>query len=685
MSELNQPQREAVEHGDGPLLILAGAGSGKTRVITQRVAHLIRQGTDPSAIVAVSFTNKAAKEMAERMVPLVGRTKAGKVRVSTFHSFGLDLLREHSRGDASKGRFVIFDQGDALGLVREILRSIYRRDAKQRYDPMAILARISNWKNAMVAPDAVRQSEDPYNVVALEVYPEYEDRLRAMRAFDFDDLVCRPVRLLRDDPELRELWRKKIEHLLVDEFQDTSEVQLELVRLLANEQRNVCVVGDDDQSIYSWRGANVGNILEFESHFPGARVIKLETNYRSRAPILEVANAVITSGNGRRHEKRLKAARAGGETVRRCSCDDPRAEAVFVRREIAQLREKRVPLNEIAVLYRSNLQARLIEEELTEAALPYRLFGGQQFFDRKEVKDAAAYLRVVVNPWDEISLRRIINYPTRGIGTRTVTRIEEYAAQHGMPFTQAFGEAAEIEGIPDAAKVSLGKLQLLFDGAAATLERTGSLHAAADALIDSIHLRRALDDSAEGGKQGEYRYQNVLHLLKWIDRYEKNAPRDRKSLADFLQRVTLRGDPPEAEVAAEGEVTLCTLHAAKGLEFSVVFLIGCVEGQLPHSRTTDPKANAATDADLEEERRLFYVGITRAQDLLYLIAPRHRALRGKTVEIAPSRYLEGLPDEHIRDYEQPVMPEMSIGEVTSAARDLRAMLQKKRGDAPTVV
>jgi len=683
MGDLNQPQKEAVEHGEGPMLILAGAGSGKTRVITHRVAHLIRRGTDPCAIVAVSFTNKAAKEMAERLVPLVGRAKAGKIRVSTFHSFGLDMLREEGRGDASRGRFVIFDQGDALGLVREILRSIYRRDASRRFDTMAILSRISNWKNAMVDPASVPDSAHPYDAVALEVYPEYEERLRAMRAFDFDDLICRPVRLMREDAAMRERWRNRIDHLLVDEFQDTSEVQLELVRLLANKKRSVCVVGDDDQSIYGWRGANVANILEFETHFPGAKVIKLETNYRSRAPILEVANAVISSGNGRRHEKRLRAARTGGETVRRCTCDDPRAEAQFVRRELGRLREENVSLDDVAVLYRSNQQARLIEEELTEAGLPYRLFGGQQFFDRKEVKDVAAYLRVVVNPWDEISLRRIINYPTRGIGTRTVQRLEEYAAQHGMPFARAFTVASAVDGIPDGAKVSLRKLKALFDGATATMEKAGSLHAAAAELVDRISLRQALDDSAEGGMQGEHRYQNVLHLLHWIERYEKNAPRDRRSLSDFLQRVTLQGDSPETPEAAGKGVTLCTLHAAKGLEFRVVFLIGCVEGQLPHSRTTDPKASAATEADLEEERRLFYVGITRAQDRLYLIAPRRRTLRGKTVDIAPSRYLDGLPDEHIRDYEQPEAKEMSLGELSSAARDLRAMLQKKRGTAPT--
>ena len=564
MDRLNAAQKTAVDHGDGPLLVLAGAGSGKTRVITRRIAKLIERGVEPSAIVAVSFTNKAAKEMAERMVPLVGSRRAGRIRMSTFHSFGLELIKEEGKASGLDGRFVIFDQGDSLGVIKEILRGTSRDGSSRRFDTMAVLARISNWKNALASADKLADSNCEYDTVARDVYPEYEDRLRAMRGLDFDDLVCLPVRLLREDAGLRARWQKRIEHLLVDEFQDTSEAQLELVKLLANKKRNVCVVGDDDQSIYSWRGANVGNILHFETHFPGARLVKLETNYRSRAPILEVANSVITNSGGRRHAKLLKPAREGGDPVRRCSCEDPRAEARFVAREISQLRTEAVDLGLIAVLYRSNQQARLAEEELAEAGVPYRLFGGQRFFDRKEVKDTAAYLRVVVNSWDEISLRRIINYPARGIGTRSVRRIEEYARQQQMPFVGACERVSLIEGVPDSAKCALRNLLALLAGARARLKESGTLYGAACELVEMLDLRRALDDSADGGPNDGKRYQNVQHLLRWIERYEQGMTRSSKSLRDFLQRVTLDGDARAEDEQAGHGVTLCTLHAAKG-------------------------------------------------------------------------------------------------------------------------
>jgi len=676
VSKLNAAQRQAVEHGDGPLLILAGAGSGKTRVITQRIASLIGRGVKPEAIVAVSFTNKAANEMAQRMVPLVGSTRAGRIRMSTFHSFGLALMKKEAVAADLDGRFVIFDQADSLGVVKEILRESYHGAKARRFDPMAVLARISNWKTAMVAPDEIAESEFDYDTIARNIYPEYDARLRAMRALDFDDLVCRPVRLLRENESVRSKWQRQIAHLLVDEFQDTSGVQLELVKLLANRTRNVCVVGDDDQSIYSWRGANVGNILEFESHFPGATLVKLETNYRSRAPILEVANAVISNSDARRHPKTLRAAREGGDAVRICKSESPRGEAQFVAKEIAGLPNENVPLGQVAVLYRSNLQARLIEEELTAADIPYRLFGGQQFFDRKEVKDTAAYLRFVVNPWDEISLRRVINYPTRGVGTRSVQRIEDYAREQKMQFVEAFARASIIDGIPDGARHSLQKLHDLFGEARGQLERSRTLHDAAWSLVERVDLRRALDDSAEGGGSGAARYQNVLRLLEWLERYERDAPKSSRSLQDFLQRVTLNGDSRKQE--ADGQaVTLCTLHAAKGLEFGVVFLIGCVEGQLPHSRTTDPKATEAVAGDLDEERRLFYVGITRARDRLYLSAPRQRMLRGKVVDVALTRYMDELPSAHVQNYEREPDADLSFEELGALTREL---LKKHHGD-----
>jgi superfamily I DNA/RNA helicase len=679
-TQLNAAQRQAVEHGDGPMLILAGAGSGKTRVITERIASLVLRGAAPASIVAVSFTNKAANEMAERMVPLIGAGRAARLRMSTFHSFGLALLKEEARAAGIEGRFVIFDQGDSLGVVKQILKESYQGAKARRFDPMAVLARISNWKSAMVASDAVADSEADYDTVARRVYPEYVARLEAMRALDFDDLVCRPVVLLRDNERVRSKWRKRIAHLLVDEFQDTSAVQLELVKLLANEKRNVCVVGDDDQSIYSWRGANVGNILEFESHFPGARLVKLQTNYRSRAPILHVANAVIAASDSRRHAKTLRSARRGGDAVRMCASETPRTEAQFVAKEIAGFEREQIDLAEVAVLYRSNRQARLVEEELTAAGIPYRVHGGQQFFDRKEVKDVAAYLRFVVNPWDEISLRRVINYPARGVGTQSVQRIEEHGKQNGIPFVKAFAQSATIDGLPEGARRSLVGLDALFGRARARLDSSGTLHGVAGELVEKIGLRGALSDPTERGDGGANRYRNVMFLLDWLERYERGGARSSKSLQDFLQRVTLQGDSAKDAPVGPG-VTLSTLHAAKGLEFNVVFLIGCVEGQLPHSRTTDPGEREAVAADLDEERRLFYVGITRARERLYLSAPRRTMLRGKAVDVTPTRFMDQLPAQHIKDYEREEEKELTIEELSSLAAELRRKIHGNEAPA----
>ncbi len=673
MAGLNPSQQAAVDHRDGPLLILAGAGSGKTRVLTQRIAALIAEGVAPEEILAVSFTNKAADEMHQRMLALVGKKRAAAIVLSTFHSFGVRFVQEEKAALGLGTRFVIFDQGDSLGVVKEVLRQLRDSGAARKLDPMAILARISKWKNEGLLPDAVPESDFEYDDVAREVYPEYVQRLRAMRALDFDDLVLSPVRLLREQAQVREKWRQRFRYLLVDEFQDTSKVQLELVKLLANQQLNVCVVGDDDQSIYGWRGAEVGNILDFDKHFAGTRIVKLEDNYRSLAPILEVANAAIAQSTERRHGKVLRAARGKGEPVRVCAVVDPAAEAKLVVGELKELAQGGRAHSDMAVLYRSNLQARLIEEELRAQNVPYQLYGGTKFFDRKEVKDAAAYLRVVVNPADEISLRRIINYPVRGIGTKTVERIEEHAHERGLSFGQALAEVDEIDGVPDNSRRAAKALDALLNGARAALDKGGNLVASAKHIFESIDLRGDLSAAADGGVQGQMRYANVEHLLRWLARYEGEAGRERKSLQGFLERVTLRGDPEE-DSAADG-VVLSTLHAAKGLEFGVVFLIGCVEGQLPHSRTTDPKVSEASPTDVDEERRLFYVGVTRARDRLYLTRPEKRLFRGEAVKLTPSRFLEGLPPEHLEPYTRKEVEPLDFAEIAELGR---AFLDQQR-------
>ena len=669
---LNPSQQAAVEHGDGPLLILAGAGSGKTRVITHRIARLVEQGVSPDRILAVSFTNKAAEEMSERMHPLLGQARTGKLWMSTFHSFGLRFLREEKKLLKLTGKFTVFDQGDTLGTIKEILRELRRAGAARKLDPAAILARISSYKNSSLGPDEVPESDFEYDDIAREVYPEYEARMRAMGAVDFDDLVLLPVRALKRSEAARAAWQERFDHVLVDEFQDTSTVQLALIRMLGNARGNVCVVGDDDQSIYGWRGAEVSNILDFDKHFEGAKVIKLEESYRSRESVVAVANAAIGQAQGRRHGKVLKAVRRGGDKVRVCVCDDATAEDKLVAREIREaLKESS---RDIAILYRSNLQARVIEEELRAEGLQYKLVGGTQFFDRKEVKDVAAYLRLIVNPRDEISLRRIMNYPARGLGVKTVERIEAHAEAHALPFAKALEQIAFIDGVPDASRRAGQELVELFTRYRTRFESGGPLAPVARELVDQIGIRADLAEAAEGGESGAMRFGNVEHLLSWLDRYEKKEARNKRSLQNFLERVTLRGDQTQEEQPTS--ITLSTLHAAKGLEFDVVFVIGCVEGQLPHSRTTDPKVTEVYAADVEEERRLFYVGVTRARDRLYLTRPKRRMLRGVVTELHPSRFLEGLPEEHIELYERLETKELETNEIASLGREF--LLKAKR-------
>jgi superfamily I DNA/RNA helicase len=672
---LNASQRAAVEHDHGPLLVLAGAGSGKTRVITMRIARLLARGVRPEQILAVSFTNKAAEEMRERMVPLVGPQVSEKLLLSTFHSFGVRFLQEENKALGYDGKFVIFDQADAMGVVRELMREARKGSDARKLDANAVLARISLWKNELKAPEEIPESDFEYDAVARELYPRYERALRNMHAVDFDDLVGLPVRILETNETVREKWRRRFRHVLIDEFQDTNGGQLKLLLLLANELRNVCVVGDDDQSIYAFRGADVRNILEFESYFAGTRVIKLEDNYRSRGQVLDVANAAIAQSTHKRHGKVLRAARGPGDKVRLVHCDDPNHEARFVAEEIRDLHNDRVAYRDMAVLYRSNLQARLIEEELRANGIPYRLFGGTQFFDRKEVKDAAAYLRVVANPRDDISLRRVLNYPPRGIGDTTIERLERLRLIRGGSFGQAVEHIESLADVPDNAKRSARQL---FDTLAQTRERFGTGRGLAEAsaqLFESVGLKTAL--LSPDDPQGARRWENIQYLVRSIQRYEERPGEDKPSLAQFLARITLQKADEDGDSGEPNQVTLSSLHGAKGLEFHTVFLIGVVEGQLPHSRTTDPKVTEAVQGDIEEERRLFYVGVTRARDRLYISHYKRRVLRGQPVAAIKSRFLEGLPDEALEPYARENRPGMASEELASLADQLLAQLAAK--------
>jgi DNA helicase-2/ATP-dependent DNA helicase PcrA len=660
---LNREQRAAVEHGEGPLLVLAGAGSGKTRVITARIGRLLASGVSPGSLLAVTFTNKAANEMRERIAETVGPEAAEAIWLSTFHSFGVRFVRAESKALGLGARFTIFDQGDSLGVVRDLLKR--ESSADRRLDAQAILSRISLWKNAMRTPGEVRPRDDEYDEAAASIYGAYEETLADMHAVDFDDLVVKPVLLLRERPGIRHTWRTRFEHILVDEFQDTNLAQLELVRLLANERGNVCVVGDDDQSIYGWRGACVDNILDFDRHFPGAAVTKLERNYRSRASILNVANAAIAQSPKRPYAKVLEASRLGGLPVRVCALPEPQDEAKFVAAEIRKVHKEGTDLADIAVLYRSNAQAKLIEEELRIAGIPYRVFGGTKMFDRKEVKDGIAYLRVALNPRDELSLRRIVNSPARGLGTQSLRQIAQHAGEQRMSLLRALRNATQIESLSARAKSSAVALAAAIDHAARGF-REGAYADTARSFLAAVGMLR---DDGDRSPEAKRRLANVQFLLRSIERLEARAGSDREALQNLLHHIALdSSDDSESEPGRE--VTLSSLHSAKGLEFSVVFLVGCVEGVLPHARTTDPRITDASMADIEEERRLFYVGVTRARDVLYLTRHRERVHRGRLAKITPSRFLDGLPETDIESYQSPESRELGRQEVADMAKAL---------------
>ena len=649
------------------MLVLAGAGSGKTRVIIARIARLLAGGVQPSSILAVTFTNKAANEMRERIGATVGDETASAIWLSTFHSFGVRFVREEAKALGLGSRFTIFDQGDSLGVVRELLRTEAKAD--RQLDAQAILSRISLWKNALLKPGEVRAKGDEYDQAAVSIYGAYESTLADMHAVDFDDLVIKPVVLLRDRPGIRSKWRTRFAHVLVDEFQDTNVAQLDLVRLLANDRGNVCVVGDDDQSIYGWRGACVDNILDFEQHFPGAVVTKLEQNYRSRASILNVANAAIEKSPKRPYAKVLKPVRESGPPVRMCVLPEPQEEAKFVASEIRKLQREGTDPREIAVLYRSNTQAKLLEEELRVAGIAYRVFGGTKFFDRKEIKDGIAYMRIALNPRDELSLRRIVNTPARGLGAQSLRHIVEHGEAHRMSLLRALKNADQIEALSARAKVSAARLGGAIETAGKGF-RAGGLADTATALLRAVGMLR---DDADSSLEAKRRRANIDFLRRSIERLEARSGADREALQRLLHHIALDpSDPDEPEPGRQ--VTLSSLHSAKGLEFSVVFLIGCVEGVLPHARTTDPKITDASMADLEEERRLFYVGVTRARDLLYLTRHKERVARGRLVKITPSRFLQGLPEADTQSYQSAESRELGRQEVADMAKALLARL-----------
>ncbi len=625
---LNPSQRDAVLTTDGPLLVLAGAGTGKTRVITTRIAHLISLGVDPASILAVTFTNKAAGEMRERVAHLAG-ARAKEITVGTFHAFCARVLREHGHVLGLFRKFTICDASDQLSAVKSAMREL--RVHETAMHPSAVLARMSLAKNRMETPESfLAGGSGGRDQLVGSVWERYRDFLARTRTLDFDDLLLETVRLLRDHEGVRAHYQKRYRHVLVDEYQDTNHAQYEIVRHIGGEHRNVCVVGDDDQSIYGWRGADIRKILGFHRDFEGAKIVRLQTNYRSTRPILEAANAVIRK-NASRHEKALESARGDGEPVRFVRLKDEMAEAQFVVGEMRGLLrlEEATPAH-FAILCRTQVQFRLFEGELRANGLPYVVVGGMSFFDRKEVRDVVAFLKLAANPLDETSLLRVINTPPRGVGKASIDRVLAFATDHGISAAEAFDRAGEIDGLSPQSVEGYGKLRAALEGSDLALAGA-HLVFRLERFLETIGYRDEVRRLYEDPMAREARWAGVLEVLNLAENYVRRS--SDPSLTDFLEELSLSTEdgPGEKKDSGRNAVTLMTLHAAKGLEFPHVFLVGMEEGLLPHAR-------AVAEGGVEEERRLAYVGITRAMTTLTMSWAVERAKYGRRAGAVPSRF-----------------------------------------------
>ncbi len=634
LDRLNPEQRAAVEKTDGPLLVLAGAGSGKTRVLTCRVAHLIDLGVAPWKILAITFTNKAAHEMVERVHALAG--PAGEdVWVSTFHSCCARILRRDIEKLGYKREFAIYDEDDRMTVIKAVAKALELND--KEFPPKAIKAAISDAKNRMLTPKEWLEDagDDFRNRKIYEAYQKYEATLRGNNALDFDDLLVKTLELLANHPPVLAYYQDKFDYVLVDEYQDTNAAQYQFVRLMAGEKRNLCVVGDDDQSIYGWRGADIRNILEFEKDFPDCTTIKLEQNYRSTGNILDAANQVIAHNSGRK-EKLLWTQGDTGDKIGLYHAMDERDEAAFAALMSKKLMNQGVRPGEIAVLYRTNAQSRVLEEAFVRAGVPNRIYGGQRFYDRKEVKDLIAYMRALVNPDDDVSVRRIINEPKRGIGDSTVEMLMGYAQNTGASLMGAALDCTAA-GLSSRAEKLVGKFaDLMIELTEAVYSMSISDFTAA--LIEKTGYVKALEESKTEENIG--RIENIRELEGAVAEYEKLNPEG--NLSDFLENVALISDIDNLNQTS-GAVTLMTLHSAKGLEFDAVFLVGMEEGVFPLSRAL------LDETALEEERRLAYVGITRAKKKLYMSHAHTRALYNTRNANQISRFVSEIPRRLIQD------------------------------------
>lgn len=627
---LNPQQVEAVINTEGPMLIMAGAGSGKTKVLTCRVANLLQKGVRPYRILAITFTNKAAAEMRERVNNMSGPA-AKDVWLFTFHAFCARFLRmEIDKLPGYGGNFAIYDTADSQNLIKQILKEMNLDD--KRFQPSGILSRISNAKNALQDAAAfARQAGDFYEQKVADIYSRYEQKLQLNNALDFDDLLMLSIKLLQENKEVREKYQDRFDYLLVDEYQDTNHAQYLLTKFLAAKHRNICVVGDADQSIYGWRGADIQNILDFEKDYPDAKVIKLEQNYRSTQIILDAANAVIENNTGRK-PKNLWTENKSGADIIYFQAVDERDEARFVIEQLQNLqRTENKKLGDMAILYRTNTQSRIFEEMLIKSGISYNMVGGLKFYERKEIKDIIAYLRVIFNPADSLSLLRIINVPKRGIGDASLAKIQAYAAANNVSLFEAVSNAAAIDGLSSRFVSKLDDLAgIIFE----------LMNLASEAPVEDL-IDRVLRDTGyleelenERTPQAQSRIDNLHELISVAQEFA--ASEEENNLENFLAHVALVSDIDDTELG-EDAITLMTLHSSKGLEFPVVFLVGMEEGLFPHARTL------MDETEIEEERRLCYVGITRAKEKLFLSSTKMRTIYGNTVTYPPSRFLQEIP------------------------------------------
>ena len=640
LDTLNPAQREAVEKTEGPVLILAGAGSGKTRVLTTRIGHLIEdKGVQPANILAITFTNKAANEMRERVEETLD-SDASDMWISTFHSCCVRILRKDINRIGYNRSFVIYDSADQVTLVKDCLKELNLSD--KVFEPKVIISTISGAKDKLYDPKqfkAMHMNDNRMSKIA-DVYALYQDRLKRNSALDFDDLIFKTVELLKSDKEVLDYYRNRFKYIMVDEYQDTSKAQYELIKILAKEHQNICVVGDDDQSIYGWRGADIRNILEFEKDYDNVHVVKLEQNYRSTQIILDAANTVI-SNNIERKRKRLWSEKKEGELIKIQVAQDEIEESDFVADMIAKIsREQNRSYKDFAVLYRANAQSRSVEDALNRSQIPYNIYGGTKFYERKEIKDLIAYLRVIQNPQDDISIKRIINIPRRGIGLRTIEKIEDRASLKQESIYSVLIDIETNSEISTKARNSISEFVDNVIGKLRTMREVYPVSKLIEKVIESIDYYGYIDELYKGNKEeAEERKDNVKEFISVAMEFEQTS--EEKDLETFLTGVALTSESSEEEEI--DKVSLMTIHTSKGLEFPVVFIVGMEDGLFPIARAV----RSMNDSEIEEERRLCYVGITRAKEILYLTLTQKRTLYGKTNPSIASRFMEELPKECI--------------------------------------